>query len=201
VKSYVIHLDGIGPVKIERSVRARRLQLSVRASTGVRVAVPRGMSFADGERLARSKRDWIKQKLKDLNAAQNRLGPSLETADAEAVIRQRVAYLARRFGFVYRQVKVRPMISRWGSCSSTNVLNFNTQITRLPDALRDFIIIHELVHTVIMNHGLRFWARLDEIYGPGNARKLNRQLKRYHPAPLVTPGWKSENPSAEAGSE
>jgi hypothetical protein len=51
---------------------------------------------------------------------------------------------------------------------------------RLPEALRDYVILHELAHTVEKNHGPRFWALLDRI--SGDARGLDRKMKAYRVA-------------------
>ncbi|NOZ74738.1 MAG: M48 family metallopeptidase [FCB group bacterium] len=187
----IVELDGIGQVMIEQSPRAKYLRLSVRATTGVRVTVPRGMKLADGERLVYKKAAWIRRKLTELNAARQRLGPELDSTETNAIIQRQVQTFARKYGFSYRKLTVRTMTSRWGSCSTTNSLSINARVTGLPDELRDYIIIHELAHTEIKNHGPRFWARMDQIYGPGKARELNRQLRLYSPVPPSNPDRKS----------
>ena len=48
---------------------------------------------------------------------------------------------------------------------------------RLPEHLRDYVILHELAHTVEKNHGPGFWNLLDQI--SGDARGLDREMKKY----------------------
>ena len=49
---------------------------------------------------------------------------------------------------------------------------------QLPDHLIDYVILHELTHTVHKNHGPDFWQKLDEV--SGNARGLDKQMRQYH---------------------
>jgi predicted metal-dependent hydrolase len=57
-----------------------------------------------------------------------------------------------------------------------NNLSLNIKLALLPDELRDFILVHELVHTEIKNHGPDFWRKLESIYP--EARQLDRQINR-----------------------
>lgn len=67
----------------------------------------------------------------------------------------------------------------WGSCSSANNINLNVNLVRLPDELRDYVLLHELVHTRHKNHGNAFWRALNHLVGDG--KRLQRQLRQYHP--------------------
>lgn len=100
--------------------------------------------------------------------------------EAKAYLPGRVAYFAQKFGFTFQKVVVKNTSTRWGSCSATNNINLNLHLMRLPEALRDYVILHELAHTVEKNHGPRFWALLDQI--SGDARGLDRQMKAYRVA-------------------
>jgi predicted metal-dependent hydrolase len=73
-------------------------------------------------------------------------------------------------------VTIRNQKTRWGSCSAKNNLSLNIKLALLPDELRDLILVHELVHTRIKNHGPDFWRELKSIYP--DARKLDRQVNR-----------------------
>ncbi|MDQ3290748.1 MAG: M48 family metallopeptidase, partial [Bacteroidota bacterium] len=97
--------------------------------------------------------------------------------EAKAYLPGRVDYFARKFGFTYNKVVIKNTSTRWGSCSAVNNINLNLHLMRLPEHLRDYVILHELAHTIEKNHGPRFWALLDRI--SGNARYLDRQMKAY----------------------
>lgn len=98
--------------------------------------------------------------------------------EAAEFLPKRVAILAEKHGFNYEQVRVKNASSRWGSCSFRNNINLNIHLIRLPEELSDYVIIHELVHTVHKNHGPRFWDMLEKT--AGNAKEKANQLKSFH---------------------
>ena len=54
---------------------------------------------------------------------------------------------------------VRPMHNKWASCSTNGHLNFNTELLDLDQALWDYVIVHELLHFFVPNHG-KLWKSL-----------------------------------------
>ncbi|UCG27653.1 MAG: M48 family metallopeptidase, partial [Bacteroidales bacterium] len=89
----------------------------------------------------------------------------------------RVDELATKYGFRYGSVYVKNAKTRWGSCSAKNNINLNLHLMRIPTHLRDYVILHELVHTVHKNHGQEYWALLDCI--TGEARLFEKELKKH----------------------
>jgi predicted metal-dependent hydrolase len=85
--------------------------------------------------------------------------------------------LAQDLGFIYQRVTCRHQKSRWGSCSHRNAISLNIELMRLPVSLRDYIIVHELTHTVHKHHQDAFWAHLEKVL-PG-AGELDRQMKQW----------------------
>jgi predicted metal-dependent hydrolase len=72
----------------------------------------------------------------------------------------RVAELAALHGCVVTRVTVRDQRTRWGSCSTTGGISLNWRLVQTPVFVRDYIILHELMHLREMNHSKRFWDRL-----------------------------------------
>ena len=99
-------------------------------------------------------------------------------AEAKQVLPAKVAKLAQRFGFSYNKITVKNIRSRWGSCSSLGNLNFSIYLMYLPDELVDYVILHELCHTVHGNHGAHFWAMLNACTG-GKARQLAKRVREH----------------------
>lgn len=98
--------------------------------------------------------------------------------EAKRLLPVRLTELARKHGFDFNKVTIRNNRRNWGSCSSRNNISLNLQMMKLPVELIDYILIHELVHTEIKNHGATFWERLNEVSN-GKARELAKQVKQY----------------------
>jgi len=91
---------------------------------------------------------------------------------------QRIKELASVHCFSFNRLTVRNNKTRWGSCSRDNNISLHIQLMRLPRHLTDYIILHELGHTVHKNHGKQYWQLLDKITG-GNAKKLDKEMNQY----------------------
>lgn len=74
----------------------------------------------------------------------------------------RTMELARLHGLDVARVSVRNQRTRWGSCSSRRVVSLNWRLVQVPEAVRDYIILHELMHLRAMNHSPRFWKMVEE---------------------------------------
>ncbi len=97
--------------------------------------------------------------------------------EGKVFLPDRLKKLAGQHGFKFGNVSVKHVKSRWGSCSSVNNINLNLHLMRLPGELTDYVLLHELAHTVEKNHGKGFWALMEKVC-PG-ARKLDKELKNY----------------------
>jgi hypothetical protein len=75
----------------------------------------------------------------------------------------RVAELAAQHGLSVRRVTVRNQKSRWGSCSRRGTVSLNWRLIQAPAWVRDYIILHELMHLRQMNHSARFWREVENV--------------------------------------
>lgn len=82
----------------------------------------------------------------------------LERAVPADVFRAEVNYWAQRIGVTPREVCIRPMKRKWASCSSRGRLTFDSDLLRQPADFRREVIIHELLHLKVPNHGPLFRA-------------------------------------------
>ncbi|MCG6188688.1 M48 family metallopeptidase [Maribellus maritimus] len=98
--------------------------------------------------------------------------------EAKRFLPERLRQLANIYKFNVNTITIRNNRRNWGSCSSRNNISLNLQMMKLPDELIDYILLHELVHTEIKNHGPEFWKKLNEITD-GKARELAKQVKQY----------------------
>ncbi len=99
--------------------------------------------------------------------------------EAKEMLPPRTRELARRHEFRYREVVIKNIRSRWGSCSPAGRINLSLHLMRLPDHLIDYVILHELTHLEIPRHGAPFWNRLEEILP--QARQAHREIRGWNP--------------------
>ncbi|NDY96446.1 YgjP-like metallopeptidase domain-containing protein [Wenzhouxiangella limi] len=82
---------------------------------------------------------------------------------ARSYLPEKVAELAAEHGFRYRNVQIRNQHARWGSCSSRGNLSLNARLLFCSPAACDYVLLHELVHTVHPDHSPAFWGRVAEL--------------------------------------
>jgi hypothetical protein len=115
-----------------------------------------------------------------LRSAGADLRPGLEAQfarRAEIELPARAWELAAETGSELKRVTVRNQRSRWGSCSANGTVSLNWRLIQAPEAVRDYIIYHELMHLREMNHGDRFWRAVEKVC-PG-WREAERWLRRH----------------------
>ena len=169
----------VGPVAVAVSDRARRARITIKRDGTVTLTLPRRVSLEQARQLLQKSKRWIQKHLRQVHAEQ--LDPRLDRVQARRQLLERLEHLARQHGFTYNKVFIKNQKTLWGSCSSHNNINLNVHLVRLPEELRDYVLVHELVHTRHKNHSRQFWATLNAIVGDG--RKLQRQLRCYQPRP------------------
>ncbi len=99
--------------------------------------------------------------------------------EAKRYLPVRARELANQLGYTFKSVTIKNNKTNWGSCSGLKNINLNLHLMRLPDRLIDFIIVHELVHTKIPNHGPSFHERLNGHFP--DATQLNKVIKKFRP--------------------
>ncbi len=75
----------------------------------------------------------------------------------------RVAYFADKHNLMVNQVRIKNQKTMWGSCSSKNNINLNYLLLMAPMGVIDYVIVHELVHTIHRNHSADFWGAVESI--------------------------------------
>lgn len=101
------------------------------------------------------------------------------SAEAKTILPQRIRSLGLLHDYPYKELKIRKLTSRWGSCSNSQVVTLSYFLMQLPWELIDYVILHELVHTRYLNHSPDFWRAL-EVLVPG-AKTLQKEIRTHKP--------------------
>ena len=87
----------------------------------------------------------------------------------------RLEYFSNIMNLDYSEIRYKKLKSRWGSCSSKKVITLNTQLLKIDKELIDYVVVHELVHLVYMNHSKQFHNLVD--YYLPNSKLIRKRLK------------------------
>jgi predicted metal-dependent hydrolase len=89
-------------------------------------------------------------------------------------------------GLPFKAIQIRGQKTRWGSCSSKGTISLNCKLLFLPPRLVSYIIVHELCHTVHLNHSPNFWSFLSSL--EPTCKTLDAEMKG---AGRFVPRWAS----------
>jgi hypothetical protein len=177
--------------------KVKRARITISGAGEVKVVVPLRFPEAMLRSFLKEREDWIKKHLERFQ--KNRIPlrsdeflylgkpmrPSLFEqgdeewllAEARRHISQRTKELAAEHGFSYNRITIRDARTRWGSCSQKKNLSFSWRLIKAPEFVIDYLILHELAHTVHMNHSKRYWALVERICPA--YEKAEKWLKMY----------------------
>ncbi len=128
----------------------------------IKIVAPKGSDFSDA-----SLQEWLRKVIVE---ALRR--------NAKIILPPKLYILSNKYGLPYKGVKINTSKGRWGSCSGDKNINLSSFLVLLPDHLIDYVLTHELCHTVHMNHGVQFWSLLDNCT-EGRAKELDLELKAH----------------------
>jgi hypothetical protein len=165
-----VHQPGAPAVPVfVRRRRAKRYLIRVMDDGGVRVTIPRGGSVAEARAFMRAEQAWIETERRRIAAARSSCLVDLTSEDVK-LVRERAARelpartreVALRLGLSVARVSVRDQRSRWGSCSPSGHICLNWRLVAMPGWIRDYVIVHELMHLECMDHSPAFWKLVAE---------------------------------------
>lgn len=174
-------------IDVVRSRRARRITLSVRADGSVRLTIPWWCSKREALRWAEEREEWVAQAQQRQQARAAAQPAPLTDEEVEAlrkVAKERLPKAlqeaSERTGLRYNRLTIRRTHSRWGSCTREGNISLSLFLAALPDELVEYVVVHELCHTVHPNHSAAFHALVDHHLG-GREKELQRKLRAYKP--------------------
>ncbi len=186
----------VGEVVMSQTRRAKRISLSVRPNGTVRLSFPTRVSQKRALEFLEQKLSWVEEgrarmaakypelvaqkPMSEQEKAEARRAVEAMRAKAKEVLPEMVRRLAAEHGFRHGAVRVKHTKSRWGSCTARGDINLSLSLVGLPEHLAEYIVLHELCHTVHRNHSERFHELLDKVTG-GRDSALARELRAYRP--------------------
>lgn len=170
-------------IVIKKSTRARRVRLSISSAGAVTVTQPVFASDAFVRDFVESKRSWIEHhvlRMQNRNLLQipkaSKKDFEKHKREAKFLVLEKLRVFNTHYKSTFNRVTIKNTKSRWGSCSKHKNLNFNYRIIFLPEHLQDYLVVHELCHTKVFNHGRDFWALVEETIPRAVIREFKTQV-------------------------
>jgi predicted metal-dependent hydrolase len=141
-----------------RHKRARRYVMRVDNEGRVRITIPRGGSRKEATAFGMRHLEWI--------ASERARVPLMPVSATEQVklrrrasieLRERLLELAARHGLSVSRISIRDQRARWGSCGPDGHICLNWRLLLMPPSVRDYVLVHELMHLRRMDHSSRYW--------------------------------------------
>ena len=178
----IIHDAEFGEVIVRKNALSRGVRFSISTSGRLSMSVPKYTSDFLAKRFLNSNRKMIREKLpiKDPNEQRARdYQKKLLTKKAREYLPYRLEYYAKLYGYEYDKCRLTHANTRWGSCSSNRTISLNIGLMKLPEVLRDYVILHELAHLNHMDHSKAFWAEVAS--HDKNYKNHEKKMKLFNP--------------------
>ena len=171
------YCNGMETYELIRSGR-KTLALEITRDCRVVVRAPRRLSQARIDDFVASHAGWIARHLEQ-QRRRAALAPSAPTQaeigalkeKARQVLPPKIAYYSEKMGLFPTGVRITSARTRYGSCSGKNSLCFSCLLMNCPDAAMDLVVVHELCHIQVKNHGPDFYALLEQVLPDWRERK------------------------------
>lgn len=168
------NIDGIS-ILYKKHPFSKSIRITPKADGTALVTLPKNVSYACAREFVLKNIGWIKENVKskkqiplDIIEQRRRL--------AHKILPKKLDNLASKFGFKYKKLFIKNQKTVWGSCSYQNNINLNLNLVALDDEFIDYVILHELTHTVHKNHQKAFYDLLKK--NMPNALEIQKKLKK-----------------------
>lgn len=171
-----------GEVLVRKNSLSRGVRFSINTSGRLQMSVPKYTSEFLAKRFLNANRDVIRKKLpvKDPNEQHARdYQKKILMKKAKEYLPYRLEYYAKLYGYKYNKCRLSHAGTRWGSCSSNKTISLNIGLMKVPEVLRDYVILHELAHLNHMDHSRAFWAEVGS--HDKNYKNHEKKLKMFSP--------------------
>lgn len=171
-----------GEVVVRKNALSKGIKFSVSTSGRLQMSVPQYTSVFLAKRFLNTNRKVIRQKLPLKDPATQRARDyqkKILMKKAREYLPYRLDYYAKLYGYSYQKCRLSHANTRWGSCSSNRTISLNIGLMKLPEPLRDYVILHELAHLNHMDHSKDFWAEVGE--HDKNFKVHEKKIKHFSP--------------------
>jgi predicted metal-dependent hydrolase len=160
----------LSAIEFRRHPRARRYTIRVNVDGSIRVTMPRWGSRREAGAFARREHSWIERQRRRIEE-QRRRAP-IVSGEAAASLREaagrdlprQLLDLAARHGLTVRGIRIRAQRGRWGSCSPAGVISLNWRLVQVPAFVREYVLVHELMHLRRHDHSPAFWRLVADAF-------------------------------------
>ncbi len=174
--------DEFGEVIVRKNSLSRNIKFTISTSGRLSMSVPAHTSEFLAKRFLNSNRATIKEKLPVKNPETQRARDyqkKILAKKAREYLPYRLDYYANLYGYSYSKCRLTHANTRWGSCSSNRTISLNIGLMKVPETLRDYVILHELAHLNHMDHSKAFWAEVG--LHDKNYKTHEKKLKQFSP--------------------
>ena len=178
----IIHDKEFGEVIVRKSPLSRSVKFSISTSGRLAMSVPKYTSDFLAKRFLATNRKMIREKLpvKDPNEQRARdYQKKVLMKKAKEYLPYRLEYYAKLYGYNYEKCRLTHANTCWGSCTSNRTISLNIGLMKVPEVLRDYVILHELAHLNHMDHSKAFWAEVGR--HDMNYKIHEKKLKMFNP--------------------
>ena len=178
----IIQDDEFGEVIVRKNALARGVKFSVSTSGRLQMSVPKHTSEFLAKRFLKTNRKMIMDKLPVKDPKEQRARDYQKKQlmkKAREYLPYRLEYYAKLYGYSYDKCRLSHASTRWGSCSSNRTISLNIGLMKVPEVLRDYVILHELAHLNHMDHSKAFWAEVGS--HDKNYKNHEKKLKLFSP--------------------
>ena len=184
----IIKDEEFGEVIVRKNSLSKSIRFSVSTSGRLSMSVPLYTSEFLAKRFLKTNRKMIREKLPIKNPDEQRARDYQKKVlmkKAKEYLPYRLEYYAKLYGYSYNKCRLSHANTRWGSCSSNKTISLNIGLMKVPEVLRDYVILHELAHLKHMDHSKAFWAEVGS--HDKNYKSHEKKLKLFSPRPRSNP--------------
>lgn len=101
----------------------------------------------------------------------------VKTWESKREFKEEVYIYAQKINVKIKQIIVRSMSQKWASCSTNGYFTFNLELLGMDRSLGEYVILHELLHYDVPNHG-KLWKSLMGLHMPDHEQRAEKLKKK-----------------------